>query len=207
MKILCFLLIGYLAGTVNPALLISKIKGKNLREHGTGNLGATNAMLVLGKKAGALVMLFDIGKSAIAVKLADLLAPELPWLSIATGLAVILGHCFPLYLNFKGGKGLAAFAGLVLAYQPLLFVWLLVSGIFIMVMVNYSFALPFYATVFFFVYVMIRETSILTVLLALMTSILIIVMHFGNLQKALAGRETKIREYIKTKMFHRGNAK
>lgn len=205
MKIFVCILIGYLLGTLNPAALISKLKHKSLRENGTGNLGATNTMLVFGKKFGALVMLFDMAKAFFAVWCARWIAPEIEWLSMATGVCAVVGHCFPFYLKFKGGKGLAAFAGLVLAYRPLLFLFLLISGTVLMLIVNYSFILPFYSAVFFTAYVAIREDEIAVLLLAVFVSALIVVMHFGNMVKAAKGRDKKIRDYIKIKSFHSGN--
>lgn len=205
MKILLCLLIGYLLGSLNPAALVSKLKHTDLRENGTGNLGATNTMLIFGKKFGAIVMLFDIAKAVLAVWCARWLASELQWLSLATGVCAVVGHCFPFYLKFKGGKGLAAFAGLVLAYNPFLFLFLFISGVALMLIVNYSFILPFYATVFFTTYVAIREDKISMVLLATFVSALIVIMHFGNFVKAARGQDKKIREYVKTKLFHSGN--
>lgn len=121
-------IIGYLLGCLSPAALISKIKRKNLRKNGTGNLGATNVMLNFGKRFGALVMLFDIFKAFAAYKLAELLFPSAAFVGIAAGFAAVVGHVFPFYMKFKGGKGLAAFAGMVLAYNPWLFLFLLLTG-------------------------------------------------------------------------------
>lgn len=205
MKIFLCILIGYLLGTLNPAALISKLKKVDLRTKGTGNLGATNTMLILGKKYGVLVMLFDIAKAFLAVRYAQWIAPEFEWLSMSAGLFAVIGHCFPFYLKFKGGKGLAAFAGLVLAYNPLFFLFLLISGIVLMLIVNYTFILPFYATMFFTIYVAMQEESVAILFFATVVSALIIIKHFGNFVKAVKGEDGKIREYIKTKLFHKGN--
>ena len=207
MKILVCVLIGYLVGSLNPAALISHLKHKDLRKTGTGNLGATNVLLAFGKRCGAFVMLFDITKAFVTVTLVELLVPDISWIGIATGTCVIIGHCFPFYLGFKGGKGLAAFAGLVLAYQPLLFVFLLITGVAFMLIVNYSFILPFYATVFFAIYVAITEKTLAMTVCATVVSAIIFAMHFGNLIKAIKGQDNKIREYIKNKMFKKSNAK
>ena len=199
------LVLGYLVGTLNPAALISRLKHKSLRERGTGNLGATNTMLVFGKKLGALVLLLDLLKGFLAVRLVAWLVPTLPWLALATGLAAVVGHCFPFYMGFRGGKGLATFAGLVLAYEPLLFLFLLVSGVLLMLLVNYSFILPFYAAVFFTGFVIVREHSLLLSLLAGGVSLLIVLMHFGNFLKALRGEDRKIRDFVRKSLFSKGN--
>lgn len=206
MKSLICIFIGYLLGTLNPAALIAKIKHKSLRENGTGNLGASNTLLVFGKRFGALVMLFDILKGFAAFLLAGWIAPEVAWLPMAAGLAAVVGHCFPFYLKFKGGKGLAAFAGVVLAYDAKLFLFLLVSGMALMLIVNHSFVLPFYASTFFAVSVAIRATSIAVALLAAAVAILIVAMHFGNCIKAFRKQDLNIRGYIKTKLFHKSRA-
>ncbi|MBP3370504.1 MAG: glycerol-3-phosphate acyltransferase [Clostridia bacterium] len=203
MKIFLCILIGYLLGSLNPAALISRLKHKNLRQHGTGNLGATNTMLVFGKSFGALVMIFDIAKAYIAFKCAKWLAPQFAWVAIAAGFSAIVGHCFPFYMSFRGGKGLAAFAGLVLAYDPLLFLFLLISGIALMIAVNHTFILPFYATVFFTFHVAITKNSIPMLAFAIASAMLIITMHFGNFIKAIKGEDKKIRELLSKKLLKR----
>lgn len=115
------LVIGYLLGTLSPAALFAKLKKVNLRKRGTGNLGATNTTMVLGKQYGALVMILDIGKAFLACKLAELLFPELAVAGLLAGAAAVVGHIYPFYMKFKGGKGLAAFGGMILAYNPWMF--------------------------------------------------------------------------------------
>ncbi len=196
MKIIICILLGYLLGSLNPAALISRLKKNSLRDKGTGNLGATNTMLIFGKKLGALVMVLDIVKGFLAVRLAVLISPEIEWLALASGLFAIIGHCFPFYMNFKGGKGLAAFAGVVLAYKPLLFVLLLVSGVMLMIIVNYSFILPYYAATVFPAYVAMTSEDLASAIFAILSSALIMIMHFGNIIKAKNGQDNKIRPYI-----------
>ena len=106
---------GYLLGCSNMAYYLSKFKGVNLRDGGSGNLGASNAMIRMGWKAGILVGAHDIGKALLAVLAAKLLAPDLPLIGASAGVACVLGHMFPFYLNFKGGKGFAAYLGMTLA--------------------------------------------------------------------------------------------
>ena len=126
MRHIISLLIGYLFGTLNPAALLSKIKKKDLRRVGTNNLGATNVMLNFGKKYGALVLVLDMAKTVIACMIARLAFPSSHTATIVTGIGAILGHIFPFYMKFKGGKGLAAFAGLVFAFDPLVFLIMLI---------------------------------------------------------------------------------
>lgn len=108
-------LLGYLFGSSNMAYYISRYQNKDLRSGGSGNLGASNATVLLGWKAGIAVALHDIGKAAIAVLLAKGLFPGLEHAGAAAGVAAVYGHIFPFYLKFKGGKGLASFWGMTVA--------------------------------------------------------------------------------------------
>ena len=115
------LLIGYLFGGLNPAAMVAAVKKVNLRERGTKNLGATNVTLTVGMRYGVAVMLFDVMKAYISVKLARLLFPKAAAAGLLAGCGAVVGHIYPVYLKFKGGKGLAAFGGMILAMDPVLF--------------------------------------------------------------------------------------
>ncbi len=105
--------LGYLLGSVPFGLLLAKAMGLgNLREIGSGNIGATNVLRTGSKPAAALTLLLDAGKGAVAVLLAKTAGGELP---LVAGLAAMIGHCFPVWLRFSGGKGVATFLGIVLA--------------------------------------------------------------------------------------------
>ncbi|HEY2376197.1 MAG TPA: glycerol-3-phosphate 1-O-acyltransferase PlsY [Gemmatimonadaceae bacterium] len=115
--------IAYVAGSIPSAYIAGKARGVDLRKHGSGNLGATNVIRVLGTKIGLVVFAFDVAKGAIPV----LLLPRYTvssyppiWIAIACGVAAILGHTRPLFLLFKrGGKGVATAAGVFLALAPI----------------------------------------------------------------------------------------
>ncbi|MBQ8802508.1 MAG: glycerol-3-phosphate acyltransferase [Tyzzerella sp.] len=109
------IILGYALGCSSMSLYISKFKGVDIRERGSKNLGASNAMLVFGWKHGIAVALHDIGKAALAVILARLIFPDLPNAGAVAGVASVLGHIFPFYLKFKGGKGFASYYGMTLA--------------------------------------------------------------------------------------------
>ena len=114
MNYLIAVALGYLLGCSNLAYYISRSKKKDIRCAGSGNLGASNATVLFGWKAGIAVAVHDIGKATIAVTLAKLLFPELTYGGVAAGVAAVMGHIFPFYLGFKGGKGLASFWGMTL---------------------------------------------------------------------------------------------
>ena len=108
-------ILGYLLGCSNLAYYISRAFKRDIRKDGSGNLGASNATILFGWKAGASVAVHDIGKAVLAVILAKGLFPNLEYAGAAAGVAAVLGHIFPFYLKFKGGKGTASFLGLTLA--------------------------------------------------------------------------------------------
>lgn len=109
------ILLGYLLGSSNLAYYISKAAKRDIRKDGSGNLGASNATVLFGWKAGISVAAHDVGKAVLAVVLTKILFPELEYAGAAAGVAAVLGHIFPFYLKFKGGKGTASFFGLTLA--------------------------------------------------------------------------------------------
>ena len=105
----------YVIGSSSMSFYLSKLKGVDIRKKGSGNLGASNAMLVMGWPSAVLVGLHDIGKSVLAVRLAKFLFPTLRYIGVIAGVASILGHIFPFYLGFKGGKGFASYLGMILS--------------------------------------------------------------------------------------------
>ena len=115
--------LGYFVGSLSPSSLVGRVKKTDVRKSGTGNLGATNTMLVLGWGAGIFVMLFDLMKSFLSGKLAQYLFPGLSTAGMLACIGAMIGHCFPVFHRFRGGKGLATFGGLViycgLKYVPI----------------------------------------------------------------------------------------
>ena len=115
MGYLAVLWLSYALGCSNMALYLSKRKQVDLRAGGSKNLGASNALILMGWKAGVLTALHDIGKAALAVLLARLFFGDLPNIGAVAGVAAVLGHIFPFPLRFRGGKGFAAYVGMTLA--------------------------------------------------------------------------------------------
>ncbi len=191
------ILIGYLLGSISPSALISKIKKKNIREHGTGNLGALNTMINFGKAAGVLVMIFDIAKAVISVRLAKHYFPELPCAGYLAGGAAVAGHMFPFYMRFKGGKGLAPFAGFVLANDPYSFIFLFIFCVSLMFIINYSAALPFSAAIFYPILAGYNTEDVTVFCVAFFVSLLLGFKFYGNLLRAIRGEDITVREFIK----------
>ena len=122
-RIIC-LVIGYAFGLFQTAYIYGRFKGIDIRQHGSGNAGTTNTLRVLGTKAGLIVFAGDVLKCMLAVGLVRLfivpLYPDVKYLLIMyVAAGAVLGHNYPFYLNFKGGKGIAATAGFILSFDPM----------------------------------------------------------------------------------------
>lgn len=129
------LVLAYLLGSLSGGLLIGRLLGKeeSLRGSGSGNTGATNALRTGGRGFGLAVLIFDLVKGVLAVAFLPLLAPP-PWSAYACGAAVVLGHVYPVFFGFSGGKGAATLVGVLLVLAPAallpgLAVWLLCLGL------------------------------------------------------------------------------
>lgn len=197
MEVLVCILAGYLLGGLNPAALLAKKKQVDLKENGTGNLGATNTFMVIGRGYGILVMILDIIKGFLAVKLMELLFPRYVLAGLIGGVSAVVGHVFPIYMGFKGGKGLAAFAGLILASDPVLFLILLVVCMALMLIIDYAVVLPISATLLYPVVAALHHYDPAAWLLVLGVSILVFCTNWKSLRKVLNGEEIRFREYFK----------
>lgn len=198
MKTAVCLIIGYLLGCLNPAALLSKIKKVNMRDKGTGNLGATNAMMLFGKGYGVAVMLFDILKAYFASKIAKLLFPLFTIGGLIAGGAAVVGHIFPFYLHFHGGKGLAAFGGMIMGYHVPMFLALLATGCILILITNYSVLIAVYAAILFPILAGFHSGSLAVVLVILPVSALLLWEFRGNFRKIREGKEIKVRNFLKS---------
>ena len=196
------MLLGYAFGLISPAAFVSKIKNTNLKNVGTKNLGASNTFLSIGRTWGVLVMIIDIFKAFCAYKLARIAFPQLAFSGILAGIGAILGHVFPFYMKFKGGKGLAAYAGLILAFDPSMFWCLLVICITLMLLVNYSVVVPMTSAVLFPIFCIMRSYSASIVLCAALAGGIIAVSHFEIVLRIKNKEEQKVRDVIKEKVFN-----
>ena len=137
MSVIMCLTIGYLMGTVNPAYLIGKARGMDIRCEGSGNAGASNAIIMMGKAVGALCALFDIFKAYLAYRICSVLFPALDAAGVLAGAGSILGHIFPVWMGFRGGKGLACLGGTILAHDRKFFFLILAAEIVLALVVGY----------------------------------------------------------------------
>ena len=187
----------YLLGCSNLAWYISKIKKVDIRTGGSGNLGASNATALLGWRIGILVAHHDIGKAALAVILAKLYFPELPHISAVAGVASVLGHIFPFYLKFKGGKGFASYIGMTLALNWKLALVIAVLVLLITVITDYIVLGTTMTILTVPVYLGITEHSLLLALILCIATFTILYKHRMNYVRIWNGTEIGLRSTAK----------
>lgn len=185
--------VGYLLGSIPFALILVRAAGSgDVRKVGSGNVGATNAIRAAGWKVGVAVMVLDVGKGVLAVLLMGLVTKSPEWRA-AAGLAAIVGHCFPVWLGFKGGKGMATAGGifLMLAWLPTL----LAAGVFVVVIALFrwvSLGSVVATAAFPVLLVVVSDPAPAVVVCAVLAAAVIIFRHQGNIRRLIAGVEPKI---------------
>lgn len=186
------LLIGYLMGTINPAYIISKMKGFDIRDQGSGNAGASNATVMMGKTVGVLCAVFDIFKGFAAYKLGRILFPALKIAGILAGVGCILGHIFPIWMSFRGGKGLASLAGVVLAHNWKLFLCLLTFEVVFGLLTQYICLVSTSAAVLFPVCYGVQTCDLIGILALSVVAIVMLLKHTENFKRIAQGAEVRI---------------
>lgn len=199
MEYLLVIVAAYLLGCSNMALYISKMKKIELRDGGSGNLGASNATALMGWRAGITVAVHDIGKSALAVVLAKLLFPQLPNIGAVAGVASVLGHIFPFYLKFKGGKGFASYIGMTLALNWKLALVIMALVLIVTLITDYIVVGTTLTILTVPVYLGIAEHSILLALILCIATAVIIYKHRMNYVRIYNGTEIGLRSVAKGK--------
>jgi glycerol-3-phosphate acyltransferase PlsY len=194
------IILAYLAGSIPSSVWIGKIfYGIDVRNEGSGNAGATNTLRVLGAKAGVPVMLFDVFKGWFAIYLWHYFSPagfspeNLVWYKITLGTAAVLGHVYPVFAQFRGGKGIATLLGVGIALYPesalvvfLLFVAILTISHYVSlssIIASLSFPL---AVVFLF-----DQKSVPLIVLAIFVALFVPFTHRTNIKRLLTGTESK----------------
>lgn len=199
MGYLLVILGAYLLGCSNMALYISKIKKVDARAGGSGNLGASNATALMGWSAGITVAFHDIGKSVLAVTLAKLFFSELPNIGAVAGVASVLGHIFPFYLKFKGGKGFASYFGMTLALNWKLALVIAVMVLLVTVITDYIVVGTTLTILTVPVYLGITENSILLALILCIATVVIVYKHRMNYVRIYRRTEIGLRSVAKGK--------
>ena len=189
MNFLYCILIGYFIGAISTSYIISKLHGFDIRDKGSHNAGASNVVVVLGKKMGILCAVIDIAKAFFAVWLAQKLMPDFALAFPITGVACVLGHIFPFYMKFKGGKGLACLAGIILAYDWRVFLIMLAAEAVIVFAVNYICIIPITASVAIPIVYGIMTKNIWGALILSILTVVIFFKHKENLKRIKNGTE------------------
>ena len=187
-----FFLISYLVGAVNPSYLLARMRGIDIRRRGSGNAGASNALLLFGKLRGGLCALFDILKAFTVTLAAKLAFPEDTLLFAVAASACILGHIFPFYMKFRGGKGLACLVGIFLAFDLRVFGILLVCEVVAALVTSYICVIPMTAAVALpLLYGVMTRDGAAALLLGLVGAV-VLWRHFENVRRILQGRELRL---------------
>lgn len=201
MKETLLIIVAYLIGSIPTALIISKkFFGIDIRDYGSGNMGATNTFRVLGSKYGTIVMVMDILKGMAAVALYNFLPYYLhneldrTNFMIGLGLAAVMGHIFPIFAGFKGGKGVATLLGMIIAVQPVIAVSCV--GVFVLVLyltryVSLSSILGAIMLPISVLWIW-NEHEVMYRIFALLVAFLVIITHQKNIGRLLRGVETRI---------------
>ncbi|MDR1897897.1 MAG: glycerol-3-phosphate 1-O-acyltransferase PlsY [Prevotellaceae bacterium] len=202
-----WLIAAYLLGSVSSAVWIARSHGINIREYGSGNAGATNVLRVLGPKAALPVFIFDFLKGLAAVQLVrftSLTTSENPeiytGIEITLGICAVIGHIFPVFASFKGGKGVATIAGALVAISPLPMLMALAVFVITLLITHYVSLSSIMAAIFFpifviFLFGMALSPGKITLTLkcfSLIASIMIILTHRKNIKRLKNGTENKI---------------
>jgi glycerol-3-phosphate acyltransferase PlsY len=195
--------VGYVLGSVPFGLLAARMKGVDIRRHGSGNIGATNVWRVCGWRYGLPVFLLDLLKGVAAVLLASWAAGRMAanpeWTRIGAGMACILGHSFPIWLRFKGGKGVATSLGVLAGLMPLvslavLLVWAVVfkaGGYVSLASIVAALALPLFAAG---AQLAGRGYGWPCVGFGAFAAVLVVVRHRSNIGRLMAGTESSFRK-------------
>ncbi|MBW7913631.1 MAG: glycerol-3-phosphate 1-O-acyltransferase PlsY [Taibaiella sp.] len=211
MNIAVLIVLAYLIGSIPTAVWVSKrLFGIDIREHGSGNAGATNTFRILGARAGTAVMIIDMLKGFIAVKLA-LFAPysihseQSVNLQIFLGLFAVVGHIFPIWAEFKGGKGIATLFGMILSIQPLVAVSMVGVFMLMLYMTRYVSLSSITASIAFplMIFFIFREPELSYRIFAIATAFLVVLTHHKNINRLINGSESKVAIFRKRRFRRR----
>jgi glycerol-3-phosphate acyltransferase PlsY len=187
------IILSYLLGSISFSYLAGKfLKGIDIRQHGSGNAGATNTLRVLGKGPGISVFVLDIFKGVLAVWISAWLVPDSLKVEILCGVAVVVGHNWPVYFNFKGGKGIATTIGvmLTLSFLPVLFAGIIAIIVIIFTRYVSVGSLVFAVLLPLFIWWLKEPNAILWI--SLVVAVFAFVRHRTNIVKLMQGRENKL---------------
>ena len=192
-----FSVVGYFFGCSNLAWYLAKLKGVDLSSKGSGNPGTSNAVILMGWKWGILVGAHDIGKALLPVVVAKIFFPEIPGLAETAGVAAVIGHIFPVFLKFKGGKGFASFVGLMFALDWKFGIAMVVAIVLITVISDYLVIATTTTVLALPIWLAITADWKWSALIVSVATFVIIFMHRMNYVKIWKKQEIGLRSTIK----------
>lgn len=197
MGYILMILMAYLLGCSNMAWYIAKWKKIDLRAGGSGNLGASNATMMIGWRAGVLTALHDIGKAVLAVVLASAVFPQLPYIRQIAGVSCVLGHIFPVFMKFRGGKGFAAYLGMTAALNWKLALIVGAAVVLITLITDYIVWGTFAAVTIVPLWEGIAARSWTAAVILLIGTVVIVFRHRENISRILSGKEIGLRSTLR----------
>lgn len=195
-----YLIVGffsYLLGSFSSAYFLSKMQGVDLKKGGSGNLGASNATVLLGWKVGVCVALIDISKGFVPVVAARMLFPDTANIGAVAGICAAMGHIFPFYLKFRGGKGFATYVGMTFALDWKMALCVIVLALVITLVTNYIALGTLTTVVVVPAWLLYQTPSLLLALVFGTAAVVIIYKHWDNLVRIRKGTEIGLRSTIK----------
>ncbi|MBR2671768.1 MAG: glycerol-3-phosphate acyltransferase [Oscillospiraceae bacterium] len=187
-------LIGYFFGCLSPAYLIGRMHGVDIREQNSGNAGASNVAVTFGWPQAILTAVIDIGKAFAASYLCAKLFPGIEIAPFLGGACAVIGHIFPFYLKFKGGKGYASYFGMVLSVNWKLALFLVVLGVVVTLVTNYIALATISTTIVTPAWIYYKEPSLLILGILLILMAVIIYKHKINIIRIIKKEEIGLRD-------------
>lgn len=196
----------YLLGSLSGSLLLGRLRGVDIRQHGSGNAGGTNALRTQGWTFALGTVLVDVGKGALAVWLARRLGTGLAWLPYAAGLAAVIGHVWPLFHGFRGGKGAGTLVGALLLLWPLSVAVLVATWLLVLTVSGYVGLATVLAAASLVPLALATGADALRLGFAIVLALFIVFTHRGNLRRLRAGVEPRFERARLWSRLRRGAA-
>lgn len=191
--------VGYLLGCINTAFIIGKLRGFDIRKAGTGNAGASNAAVTMGFKTAVFVAVCDILKAALAYIICKKLFPDTECAGVIGAVGAILGHMYPVWMGFKGGKGLACFMGMILAMSWKMFLVFGAAVVIITLVTDYIAIGTIVASVVYPAYIYIISSAWIQPAIIGAATVLILIKHRENIKRIISGKEIGLRKTMGVK--------
>ncbi|MGI6037998.1 MAG: glycerol-3-phosphate 1-O-acyltransferase PlsY [Limnochordia bacterium] len=192
---LILIIVAYFIGNISSGYLVGRLKNIDIRQYGSGNIGATNVLRTLGVLPSLMTLVLDVGKGVVAVLLAARYGSA-PWIPALAGVFAIIGHIWPVFLGFRGGRGVATAFGVVLALMPMVALFIAVVWLFLVFVTRYISVGSIGAAASLPVGAWLLGESTQMIIISALLGILVIWRHRPNMQRLLAGEEFKIGQRV-----------